>query len=214
MSKIGANPYNTNLTVNAKANLDEQALESSANAAKRQAEKKVSAIFNKFTVDGRLNVGLAVSSTVSSAMETLFSIGKPKGFAAGTEYTPDTFITGARGRKVFTALETGNIFTNIGRIKDTLAASVSAVNIFDRLRENEGMTPERIVRPSNTTNNNSSVSVTINNEIKVDGANNKDTDNLKNLINKAMRESGEELAEMIMDIINQNNERKARLSNE
>ncbi len=223
VSKIGANPYNTNLTVNAKANLDEQALESSANAAKRQAEKKVSAIFNKFTVDGKLNVGLAVSSTVSSAMETLFSIGKPKGFATGTEYTPDTFIagekgaeliTGARGRKVFTALETGNIFTNIGRIKDTLAASVSAVNIFDRLRENEGMTPERIVRPSNTTNNNSSVSVTINNEIKVDGANNKDTDNLKNLINKAMRESGEELAEMIMDIINQNNERKARLSNE
>lgn len=223
VSKIGANPYNTNLTVNAKANLDEQALESSANAAKRQAEKKVSAIFNKFTVDGKLNVGLAVSSTVSSAMETLFSIGKPKGFAAGTEYTPDTFIagekgaeliTGARGRKVFTALETGNIFTNIGRIKDTLAASVSAVNIFDRLRENEGMTPERIVRPSNTTNNNSSVSVTINNEIKADGANNKDTDNLKNLINKAMRESGEELAEMIMDIINQNNERKARLSNE
>ena len=223
VSKIGANPYNTNLTVNAVANLDEQALDSSANAAKRQAEKKVSAIFNKLTVNGRLNVGLAVSSTVSSAMEMLSSIGKPKGFAAGTEYTPDTFIagergaeliTGAGGRKVFTALETENIFTNIGRIKDTLVSSVSAVNIFDRLRENEGMTPERIVRPSNTTNNNSSVSVTINNEIKVDGANNKDTDNLKNLINKAMRESGEELAEMIMDIINQNNERKARLSNE
>ena len=223
VSKIGANPYNTNLTVNAVANLDEQALDSSANAAKRQAEKKVSAIFNKLTVNGRLNVGLAVSSTVSSAMEMLSSIGKPKGFATGTEYTPDTFIagergaeliTGAGGRKVFTALETENIFTNIGRIKDTLVSSVSAVNIFDRLRENEGMTPERIVRPSNTTNNNSSVSVTINNEIKVDGANNKDTDNLKNLINKAMRESGEELAEMIMDIINQNNERKARLSNE
>ena len=116
--------------------------------------------------------------------------------------------------KVFTALETGNIFNNIGKIKDTLVSSVSAVNIFDRLRENEGMTPERIVRPSNTTNNNSSVLVTINNEIKADGANNKDTGNLKELINKAMRESGEELAEMIMDIINQNNERKARLSNE
>jgi len=236
VDEFSRSKWNASLLVEAKTDLDKQAFDDSANAAKKEAQNRISAIFNKFTVNGKLNVGLALSGAVTGTMNILSSTvnvgGKTKGYAAGTEYTPDTFIagekgaeliTGAKGRKVFTALETGNIFANMGRIKDTFVSAVSAVNVFDKLKgcsvseilgENEGMSPERIVKPSNTANNNSSVSVTINNEIKIDGTDTKNTDNLKDLINKAMKENGGELADMIMDIINQNNARKVRLSNE
>ncbi len=157
--------------------------------------------------------------------------GKIEKFAKGTEYTPDTFIagekgaeliTGAKGRKVFTALETSNIFSNIGRIKDMLLSAVGTVNIFDRIKgydiseisgENEGMLQERIVKPSNTTNNNSNISITINNEIKIDAKDSKSNDNLKALIDEAMEENSKKIADLIRGIIEDNNVREMRLSN-
>ncbi len=156
-----------------------------------------------------------------------------QGFATGSEYTPDTFIagekgaeliTGSKGRKVFTALETGNIFSNIGKIKDTLVSAVGAVNVFDKLRkydtaeENEGMKPERVVKPSKTVNNSSNFSVTVNNEIKIDGADSKDNDNLKDLIDRVLRkgtgEMIEKVKEAVISAIEMENERKVRLQNE
>ena len=157
--------------------------------------------------------------------------GKIEKYAKGTEYTPDTFIagekgaeliTGAKGRKVFTALETSNIFSNIGRIKDMLLSAVGTVNIFDRIKgydiseisgENEGMLQERIVKPSNTTNNNSNISITINNEIKIDAKDGKNDDNLKALIDEAMEENSKKIADLIRGIIEDNNVREMRLSN-
>ncbi len=157
--------------------------------------------------------------------------GKIEKFAKGTEYTPDTFIagekgaeliTGAKGRKVFTALETSNIFSNIGRIKDMLLSAVGTVNIFDRIKgydiseisgDNEGMLQERIVKPSNTTNNNSNISITINNEIKIDAKDGKSDDNLKALIDEAMEENSKKIADLIRGIIEDNNVREMRLSN-
>ncbi len=155
--------------------------------------------------------------------------------AKGTEYSADTFIagengaeliTGARGRKVFTALETGNIFNNIGKIKDTLVSAVGAVNIFERLKrynieddinENRGMKPERVVKSIRGINNNSNISVTVHNEINVDGGDTKDSDNLKNLIDKVLRESTggiiEAVKEAVMEAIEKENERKVRLQN-
>jgi len=155
--------------------------------------------------------------------------------AKGTEYTPDTFIagekgaeliTGAQGRKVFTALETGNIFTNIGKIKDTLISAVGAINIFEKLKrykisdifgENQGIKPERIVKSSGNINNNSNISVTINNNIKIEGSDAKNSDNLKTLIDKILREStggmAEAVKDAVMEAIEKNNERKVRLQN-
>lgn len=195
--------------------------------------------------DANVKVGSVVTSGfVNSLRSTVNSMlaglkvnvrvgtdGKIGKYAKGTEYTPDTFIagengaeliTGAKGRKVFTALQTSNIFSNIGKIKDTLVSSVNAINVFDKLKEydvseilgeNEGMSSEKIVRPSNTTNNNSNVTITINNEIKIDGADNKNADDLKGLIDKAMEEGGEKIADIVINIIQDKIERKARIAN-
>ena len=54
--------------------------------------------------------------------------------SGGSNYAPDTFIageagaeliTGARGRKVFTAAQTGDIFRNLGALSAVMAGGVS-----------------------------------------------------------------------------------------
>lgn len=70
------------------------------------------------------------------------------GYASGTESTPDTFIageegpeliTGARGRKVFTALQTGDIFNALGALggagkvqPSTVATTTSSTKIINQ----------------------------------------------------------------------------------
>lgn len=158
----------------------------------------------------------------------------PKAYARGTEYTPETFIageagaeliTGAKGRKVFTALETGNIFSNVGKIKDMLTSAIGSVNLFNKLKsyenldilnggENKGMSSEKIVQPLGSVNNNSAVTINIENKIEIKNSEGESNENLKALFKKALDESGEKIADMIRDIIEQNDVRKVRLSND
>ncbi len=230
---LGERPYTTNLSIDAEAELNEQTLVSSAAAAKLKAESAIKEIFKNAVVNGKLNLGLVVSGTIQAG---LGMVSRTKGFATGTEYTPDTFIagekgaeliTGAKGRKVFTALETANIFSNIGRIKDSIVSAVSAASVFEKIEGydpseisegNRGMRQERIVRSSGTVNDNSNVCVTINNEFKIDGADTKNADNLKDLLDKILRENSggfvENIKDAVLEAIGQINERKARLQNE
>lgn len=155
------------------------------------------------------------------------------GHAKGTDYTEDTFIageagaeliTGAKGRKVFNALETGNIIANIGRIKDMLYSAVGTASIFNKMGryenifssddESTSMRADRIVNPtSNVDNSSSNVTLTINNEIKIDGAATKNSADLKSMINQALEENSEKLIELIQEVIDNKEQRRIRLSN-
>ncbi len=188
-----------------------------ADAQKKISEKKVKASANM--------VKLAVSDP-KTALANL------KGHAKGTDYTEDTFIageagaeliTGAKGRKVFNALETGNIISNIGKIKDMLYSAVSSAfvisetgkyeNIFSS-GESEAMRADRVVLPAgNVNNSNSNVTLTINNDIKIDGGNAQNSTDLKALINQALDENSEKLVELIKEVIDNREQRRIRLSN-
>lgn len=129
-----------------------------------------------------VNTNVKANTITSNTKEETKSKANPnvKKFATGTNYTPDTFIagekgpeliTGARGRKVFTALETSKILNS---------------------------------------SNSDGIVLNINNNIHIDGNAN---DDIEQVLNDALNQSSERIANNVLDIINQRNARKFRLSN-
>ncbi len=87
-------------------------------------------------------------------------------FAKGTNQTPDTFIAGEQGaelitnaknRKVFTALETGNIFKNALKTQQAINGGVAAKSrseVAPQISENTSNTVNEITNNANVINNN------------------------------------------------------------
>ena len=76
------------------------------------------------------------------------------GYASGTDYTPDTFIageegpeliTGSKGKKVFTALQTGDIFSNLNALSRSAQVQPSAIS---------SASSTKIINQTNNINNN------------------------------------------------------------
>lgn len=132
--------------------------------------------------------------------------------AKGSNYTPDTFIAGEKGAelvtnragsKVFNALETGSIFKNLSN--------------YDNLNLTQDYdTSTKSTMPSITpinTNNSSSVTIQYNPIVNIDGESS-DKENLKYLIQDALKNHIQEVKKIVIDTIGSIHDRKVRLSNE
>jgi hypothetical protein len=151
------------------------------------------------------------------------NIAKIPMLAKGSNYSPETFIageagaeliTGSKGKKVFTALETGNIMKNLGTV-----ASLGTVD--NKLQEVITHPETNISNVSNTKNlkavsypisSEQPITINYNPNITIDGYNGNKND-ITELLNKALEENKNSLAYLVEDIINKNKNRNERLSN-
>lgn len=132
--------------------------------------------------------------------------------AKGSNNTPDTFIAGEKGAelvtnragsKVFNALETGSIFKNL--------SSYENLNLTPNYNELPQSTLSSVT-PINT-NNSSSVIIQYNPIVNIDGESS-DKENLKYLIQDALKKHIQEVKKIVIDTIGSIDDRKVRLSNE
>ncbi len=121
-------------------------------------------------------------------------------FAKGTNYTPDTFIageqgpeliTGAAGRKVFTAAQTGQIFNNMSQAQG-LNSSASGVNA--------------------TLSGGGTINLNVTNSPNITINGNADTDNLKSQLQQYDEAFLEKLRAIIKSIIDEQKDREDRVA--